>query len=353
MNLRLEKFRKKIKNICDGALITNEKNIKYLCGVDYTDGFLFITEKSAYLVCDFRYIEVANKNADKDFTVVMLTASRKIRLNEITEAEHAETIAFEDSYMTVCEYEKLKEELCGKNFVKLGKIISELRRSKDKREIEYMIKAQRTAEQAFLHILDFITTKRTERELANELDFEMRRLGADGSSFETIAVSGTAASMPHGVPRDIRLEKGFLTMDFGAIYKGYCSDMTRTVSIGKPTDKMKDIYNRVLEAQLRSVELYIKGGKCSDADAAARNIINRSYKGSFGHALGHGVGMDIHETPTVSPKSSLVFEQGDVVTCEPGIYLEGETGVRIEDMLIITETETVNITKTPKELIII
>ncbi len=353
LNARLSSLREKLKDIADGVIVTNEKNIRYFCGFDYTDGCLIISQSRALLLCDFRYIEAARKEADPDFEVIMTEGKRSAWLPDILKELNVDTLAFEDNFMTVKGHELLSKDCEGVCLVPLGNVLTELREYKDEDETENIIKAQRIAEAAFEHILGFINSERTEREIALELEFEMRRLGASGVSFDTIAVSGKASSMPHGVPRDCRLEKGFLTLDFGAVYNGYCSDMTRTLCIGKADDEMKKVYNTVLHAQLKAIEEIHVGMLCSQADAVARTVIdNAGYRGCFGHSLGHGVGMDIHEAPNLSPYAKeKTLCTGHVVTCEPGIYIEGKYGVRIEDMLVFRGNRVEDITKTSKDLI--
>ena len=242
----------------------------------------------------------------------------------------------------------------GVRLIPSGGVIEKLRICKDIDEINTIIAAQRIAEAAFDHILGYINPERTELDIALELEFFMRSHGAKSTSFDTIAVSGSASSRPHGVPRPVKIEKGFLTMDFGALYKGYCSDMTRTVCIGDPTDEMRRVYDTVLSAQLNALDAYAVGKTGHELDAVARKIIyNAGYEGCFGHGLGHGVGMDIHEAPRVRENHFTPMEVGHVVTCEPGIYLEGKYGVRIEDMVVFTESGAVNITHSPKDLIIL
>lgn len=350
---RTEGLREKIKDIADAVLISDEKNIRYFCGFAYTDGCLLITRTRAILFCDFRYIEAAKAEANDGYEVIMFSGKRSEWLGGVLKSEGIGSLAFEDRVLTVSELERLKSDLAGVTLAAVGSVVSDLREYKDLGEFDNIIKAQRIAERAFEYILEYITPDRTEREVAMEIDFAMRRMGASGSSFDTIAVSGRASSMPHGVPRDVKLEKGFLTMDFGAVYNGYCSDMTRTVCIGKADDEMKRVYNTVLEAQSRAIEGIKHGIISADADALARELIyERGYKGCFGHSLGHGVGMDIHEAPNLSPYAKeKKLDTGHVVTCEPGIYIEGKYGVRIEDMLLFYPDEVVDITKSSKELI--
>ena len=233
-------------------------------------------------------------------------------------------------------------------------MIDGLREFKDAGEIEKMKAAQAITDAAFTHIVDFIRPDMTERQVALEIEFFMRSKGAECVAFDTIAVSGSASSMPHGVPRDVKLEKGFLTMDFGARYDGYCSDMTRTVVIGKADDDIRRLYNTVLEAQTTALAAAGPGESCARMDKIARDIIDGAgYVGTFGHSLGHGVGMYIHEEPRLSSRvpADKLLTPGQVVTFEPGIYLSGKYGCRIEDMVAITENGIMDFTKSPKDLI--
>ena len=233
--------------------------------------------------------------------------------------------------------------------------INFFRRKKSEEEKNCILKAQAIAEKAFDHILGFISTEKTEKDIALELDFFMLRNGAEATSFDTIAVSGANSSMPHGVPSDKKICNGdFITLDYGAVINGYHSDMTRTVAVGSVSTKMAEVYETVLNAQLASLASLRDGISGIDADKAARDIIaNAGYGEFFGHGTGHGVGIEIHEEPRLSPKSDKILCKGDVVTVEPGIYLPGEFGVRIEDMAFITENGYENLTKSPKNLIII
>ena len=233
-------------------------------------------------------------------------------------------------------------------------MLNELRITKTEEEVNFMIAAQRIAERALDDLLGKLTYEMTEKEVAAELEYLMKRYGAENISFDTIAVSGSNSSSPHGVPRNVKLEKGFLTLDFGATVEGYHSDMTRTVVLGKATDDMKKLYATVLSAQTAVLDVITEGAHNFEMDKIARDIIDSTeYRGCFGHSLGHGVGLLIHELPNLSPKSpkDQVLKRGDVVTVEPGIYVEGKYGCRIEDMVWITEGSAVNLTKAPKELI--
>ena len=214
-----------------------------------------------------------------------------------------------------------------------------------------MEKAQELTDKAFKYILGILSTDITENDVAAELEYFMRKNGAEDKSFETIAISAEKTSLPHGVPSNNKIKKGFFTMDFGATIDGYHSDMTRTVCIGKADDEMKKLYNTVLESQLKALKFLKAGVNCKDADKVARDIIYKDYKGYFGHSLGHSVGLEVHEMPALSPNCDRILVPGNIVTVEPGIYIPGKYGTRIEDMVLICENGIKNFTKSPKELI--
>lgn len=351
---RKDKLLASLPNEADAMLITHKKNQFYLTGFDFDDGYVLVTREQSYLLTDFRYIEAAKAETDPAFTVVMMENDPKPLFADLLAKHRVRTVAFEESHVSVADLAALEKLLCGTRLIPSGSVIEQLRICKDQSEIDNMIAAQRIAEQAFEHILGYITPDRTELDIALELEFFMRSHGAKATSFDTIAVSGTASSRPHGVPRPVKLEKGFLTMDFGALYKGYCSDMTRTVAVGICTDEMRKVYNTVLEAQLAALDAYAVGKTGHELDAVARRVIyDAGYEGCFGHGLGHGVGMDIHEAPRVKENHLIPMAPGHVVTCEPGIYLEGRFGVRIEDMVVFTENGIQNLTRSPKELIVL
>lgn len=348
----LEKVRAAFLDFADAFLITDELNIRYVCGFDYTDGFLLITSNRAFLFADSRYIEAAKSSVTHDFEPVLLNKKRTELIKNTLPS--IKRLAFENASMTCAELSAYQNGLDTVEFIPVGKLVEKIRNVKSELEKEYTVKAQRIAESAFTHILGFISPEATEVDIAVELEYYMRKNGADRIAFDTIAVSGSASSLPHGVPRRKRLEKGFLTMDFGAKYKGYCSDMTRTVCIGKPTEEMKRVYSTVLKAQTAALEYIAQGKKCADADKVARDIITSAgYGKCFGHSLGHGVGLYIHEPISLSPSSVETLSSGNIVTVEPGIYLEGRFGVRIEDMVYVTDNGNENLTKANKELIII
>ena len=339
----------------DGAIISSELNSRYLSGFDYTDGYLLVLPEKAYLLADFRYIEAARASVT-DFEVVLTERGMLPAIDKIAKENGISSLLIEEETVSCAELGRMKEALTGITLsFGASELLIEQRQVKDASELELIAKAQSITDAAFEHILGFITPDKTELEVALELEFFMRRNGAEKTAFGTIAVSGTASSMPHGVPRNVKLERGFLTMDFGARYEGYCADMTRTVVLGKADDEMKRLYNTVLSAQKAAIDLYREGASCFMLDKCARDIINRAgYEGCFGHSLGHGVGMLVHEAPRLStsaPRDSVLV-RGNITSVEPGIYIEGKYGCRIEDLMLIDlDGSTVNLTKSPKELI--
>lgn len=336
-------------------LVSSEANRKYLTDFSSSDGFLLISDSFSAFFTDSRYIEAARNTITDCDDVLLLKESYK-QVSEYAEKFHPVCVYTEQENLTVSEYTGIgKAFRCTVVSDKLDKELHKLRRIKSIREKERMVKAQRISEGAFSHILTFIRPGVSEIDIRLELEFYMLKNGADGISFDTIAISGKKTSMPHGVPSDKLIEPGdFVTMDYGALVNGYHSDMTRTVAVGSVTDKQVEVYNTVLSAQMKCLEVLRPGVSCRDADAAARDIIDKAgYGACFGHGTGHGVGINIHELPNLSPKSSMVLAEGDIVTDEPGIYLPGEFGVRIEDMVYITSDGYENLTNCDKNLIIL
>lgn len=348
--LRKDKLLAAMDSGIDGVLVTSETNIRWLCGFAFSDGYLLVTRGKSYVMTDFRYIEAARAEVGEGWEVL---TRGSVKVQDLLTENGVKVLGYEDTVMSCASFRSWQKNYPDVEFAPVGHLIADLREYKDESEIADIIAAQRIAEQAFDHILGYITPDRTEQDIAVELEYFMRKKGASGPSFDTIAVSGRASALPHGVPRNVKLEKGFFTMDFGALYNGYCSDMTRTVCIGKADDEMKKVYNTVLNAQLAALEVIAPGVCCADCDKAARDLINAAgYEGCFGHSLGHGVGMFIHEAPSLSSGATQkVLKAGHVVTVEPGIYLEGRYGVRIEDMVVIYEDKVMNITRCPKNLI--
>jgi Xaa-Pro aminopeptidase len=302
-------------------------------------------------VTDFRYIEEAEANASKDFSCVM-PKDRMAFLEEHIKKNGIRTVGYESTSMTVAEYHRFSDALSAK-LVPMADILTEMRAVKSDDEILKIKKAQEIADLAFSHLLSVMQPSMTETELALELSYFMQKHGASGNSFDIIAVSGEASALPHGKCRNQTISRGFLTLDFGCIYENYCSDMTRTVVIGKADDEMKRLYRTVLEAQEAALCFLKEGVSCAAADKVARDIIEGAgYRGAFGHSLGHGVGLNIHESPSLSPYAKeRLLQRGHVVTVEPGIYLAGKYGCRIEDMGAVLPHGFDNFTHSTKELI--
>ena len=237
----------------------------------------------------------------------------------------------------------------------LSLLVSRLRMKKNLQEIEFIKKAQSITDKTFEYILNEIKTGVTEKEIALKMEFFMRKCGSEGIAFDIIAVSGKNSSLPHGVPTDKIIENGdFLTLDFGAKWNGYCSDMTRTVAIGNPSQRQTEVYNTVLKAQKAALSAIKPEVTCKEIDKIARDIINQAgFEGCFGHGLGHSLGLEIHENPACNTRDETCLSEGMIMTVEPGIYLENEFGVRIEDMVLVTDNGNINLTKSPKELIIL
>ena len=338
------------------ALIISPENRKYFTGFESSDGFLIVSPDRAVFITDGRYIEAAEKQISN--CEVMLLGKTYPQIAETLKEMNCNRLFVESTRMTVSTYNSLKgvlKKIPVSTDTTLDALINTLRSVKTETEVENIVKAQRIAEDAFNHILKYIKVGVTEKEIALELDFYMLRHGGEGLSFETIAVSGANSSMPHGVPSNKKIENGdFITMDFGTIINGYHSDMTRTVAVGFATDEMKNVYNAVLQAQQNCLENIKAGVSCKDGDEFARSVIrNAGYGQYFTHSTGHGVGVEIHEFPNLSPASDSVLQIGNIVTVEPGIYIPEKFGVRIEDMALITENGCRNLTNADKSLIIL
>ncbi len=340
----------------DAAIVSDSLNQRYLSGFDFDDGLVFVTQTSAYLLTDFRYAEAARAKTSSELEVLIPEEGQLACIGGLLASHHCRTVATEDASLSCAEYKKYCEKLNGYTLTGgASEMLSELRLYKDDAELDAIARAQALTDAAFSHIIRWIQPEMTEIEVALELEYFMRRNGAEGLAFSTIAVSGSNSSRPHGVPRHCKLEKGFLTMDYGARVDGYCADMTRTVVLGRADADMKRLYNTVLTAQCAALEAAAEGIACRKLDSIARDIIyDAGYEGCFGHSLGHGVGMFVHENPRLSPaaREDSVLQRGHVVTFEPGIYQSGKYGCRIEDMGCIRNDGTFyDFTNSTKELI--
>ena len=355
---RIKKLSMALPEGADAALITSDVNRRYFTGLGSSAGTLLAFRDAAYFIIDFRYIEVAK--ATVTGARVMLQEKLTEQLDTLLKKHGAQTVAIETDYLTVGTLEQYRQKLSGYEFLTestLNDAILSMRSVKEPQEVECIQKAQAITDAAFLDILDFIQPGKTEKEIAAYLEYCMRRRGADGLAFETIAAGGPNSAKPHAVPGDRPLQTGdFFTLDYGASWGGYCSDMTRTVAVGEPTEEMRRVYQTVLDAQCLGVRTAQVGVSCRAVDEAARELIYKAgYEGCFGHSLGHSVGLEIHEMPGFSPSidPQTLCREGMVITVEPGVYLEGRFGVRIEDMVWFAPDGTKDLTNSPKELIIL
>ena len=338
----------------DALLLTDPITIRYASGFHITDGAAVVAKDGAWLVTDSRYIEAA-QNAVKDMDVLCVSRDKPLSavLRELI-AGAGPAIGAEEDRMSHAEWQA-RENSLGVALRPAANIISELRASKDEAEIELFTAAQRIAERALDEVLGLIRPGLTEQEVAAELVYRMYKYGSEANAFDPIVVTGAKSSMPHGVPGDAVIQDGdFVTMDFGAMFGGYCSDMTRTVAVGHATDEMRRVYDIVLEAQLAGIAAAHAGVTGREIDGAAREVIEKAgYGPYFGHGFGHSLGLEIHEAPNANPANDRPMPLGAVISAEPGIYLPGEFGVRIEDEMWLREDGAYVITKAPKELIIL
>lgn len=351
----LEKYRSLLGDRYDGLLLTSPISRKYCAEFNIDEGVAIVSAKGCRYFTDSRYIESAQKNL-KGFDVRMVEKDNGYhkQLNEAIADFGVQTLGFEEQFLTVSEMWEYEKALHAK-LVPCQKDINAFRAVKEEYELERMRRAQAITDAAFSQILGRIHAGMTEKELAAELIYLLYKNGAEGLSFPPIVVAGPNSSMPHGVPGDRVLQNGdFITMDFGVVYQDYCSDMTRTVALGYATEEMKTVYDTVLRAQLAGIAATRAGVTGQSIDGAARQVIaDAGYGAYFGHGYGHCLGLEIHEAPNCNPNNDQPMPAGSVSSAEPGIYLPGKFGVRIEDCLVIKEDGVEILAKSPKELIIL
>ncbi len=346
----------------DGLWITGSANMTYQSGF-LGEGAVYVSATQKVVVTDFRYVLSAKKEAP-DYEIVTWRNSRGDTLRSLAEKDgfrqggDSFRIGIEEDFMTVGQKEQLEQRFPEARFVGVSKELNQLRSVKTSKEIEQIRRAEHVGDQTFLKVLEVLKEQKdtiTEREVAAYIEYTYKTLGASGPSFDTIAASGEHSAMPHAMPtNDPLVPNHFLTMDFGCKVNGYCSDMTRTVAIGEIDEEKKRIYQTVLEAQEAAIAAIRPGMKGREVDQVARDIIAQAGYGTyFGHALGHSVGLEIHEGPNFSPKEEAVILPGMTITVEPGIYIEGVGGVRIEDLIVVTEDGCENLTQSEKKLIVI
>lgn len=353
---RTDKLLARVKALgAQGALVHKPSNIRWLSG--YTgEGLLVIADGLCAIVTDFRYTEQAENQAP-DYTVHMtsLTVPHEQVAAGLVRGAGMETLAFEDDKVTVSGYRAIEAAMPGIKLVSLSQAPEDLRVVKDTEEIERIERACQISCRAFEHILGVIKPGMTEMQVRLELESALFRFGAEKLAFDTIIATGANGALPHAIPGERTIENGHMvTMDFGASYGGYCADITRTVAVGGLDDAQRRIYDTVLTAQLMALDAIRPGAKCREVDAVARDYIDQAgYQGRFGHGLGHALGLDIHESPRFNSVSEAVLVEGIVITDEPGIYLPGQCGCRIEDTMLVTADGCRRLTTASKELIIL
>ena len=351
----LEKYLSVLSDEVDGLLLTSRYSRMYGAEFDIAEGVAIVTKAGCRYFTDSRYIESAQNNIS-GFEVLEINRANPYaqRINDAIAEFDVHTLGYEEDYLTVREMMEYEEKLHAK-LVPFNEKIYSFRAVKEPWELERMRKAQDITDKAFSEVLTKIKVGMSEKELQAELVYCLLKNGADNLSFDPIVVSGPNTSMPHGVPGERLIQKGdFITMDFGALYDGYCADMTRTVAVGYATEEMEKVYNTVLQAQVAAIAASRPGVQGKEIDAVARSIITEAgYGPYFGHGYGHCLGMEVHEAPNCNPNGQVQMQVGMVSSAEPGIYLPGKFGVRIEDVVIFTADGCENITHSPKNLIIV
>lgn len=338
------------KQNIDAILIIQPENRKYFSGFTGSSGYVVVSKQNNHFITDFRYEEQSKRQCIH--YEVHVTNMSKNWIAILKDFGYRK-IGIEDGFMDVSTYTKIQKELEGVDLIPLGDELTRIRSVKEENEIDCLREAAHIGDQAFTHILDYIKPGISEEDIQLEMEFQMRKRGASGLSFEMIVASGVRSALPHGLASSKIVESGdLLTLDFGCVYNGYCSDMTRTVVVGKANERQKEIYHIVLEAQMKVFDYIKPGESCQKLDSIARDIITaKGYGRYFGHGLGHGVGLQIHELPNVNPQSKTILTENMVITNEPGIYIPDFGGVRIEDLIVVRKDGYETLSQSPKELI--
>jgi len=353
----LEKLQTAVANSgLDAMLLIDPKNRFYATGFHSSAGAVVVTASDAWLFTDSRYIEAAQQAAQGRYHVGLNDREHSLGdlVKGVLKEQNSQKVGGEEAALSHEDYLSFERAL-DRKLIPAQKLIMDLRAAKSEEELVRMRQAQAITDRAFAHICTFLRPGVTEQAVTAELMYSMMKDGAERMSFDPIVVTGPRSSMPHGVPGQTVIREGdFVTMDFGCVYGGYCSDMTRTVAIGYATEEMKQVYHIVLEAQLAGIAAAKAGVLGYDVDKAGRDVIERAgYGAYFGHGFGHSLGLDIHESPTASPGCRVPMPEGCVCSAEPGIYLPGKFGVRIEDVVVFRENGCEVLTQSPKELIIL
>ena len=351
----IEKYQSLLTDEVDGLLLTSRFSRHYAARYDIAEGVAIVTKAGCRYFTDSRYIESAQKGIE-GFEVLLMDRDNPYSklINDAIREFGVTNLGYEEIYLTVAEFMAYEQKLEAK-LTPVSHKLAQFRAVKEPYELERMRKAQEITDRAFAEVLPRIKAGMTEKQLCAELIYCLLKNGGEGLSFEPIVVSGPNTSLPHGVPGERKLQEGdFITMDFGVIYQGYCSDMTRTVALGYATEEMQKVYDTVLQAQLAGIAATKAGATGEQVDAAARQIISDAgYGPYFGHGYGHSLGLEVHESPSCSPAGKTPIPENAVCSAEPGIYLPGKFGVRIEDVVVFTKDGCENLTASPKKLTII
>jgi Xaa-Pro aminopeptidase len=352
MSAQIAKLRQRLKEInLDALIISYKPNVRYISDFTGSSSIVYISQKSAVLITDFRYVEQAKGQTRGMLTILDHKGKKYVELNRILAEEKIERLAIEAEHVSLAYYNEMKENLLCQ-LVESRQLVEELRRVKSEEEVEKIMKAAEVTDRAFDYFLQIVTPGLTEKNIANKLEYFIKEQGCL-SSFDIIVASGSRGALPHGHASDKVIEKNeFITLDFGVVYEGYCSDMTRTICVGKANEEMKKIYNIVLEAQLRGIDAVKVDAACVDVDCACRDyIIEFGYGEFFGHGTGHGIGIEGHELPYLNRFSNEQLKENEIVTIEPGIYIPNVGGVRIEDDIIVKPGKGIVINQSSKEFI--
>lgn len=350
---RFEVFLKALPS--NAALIHRPDNMRWLAGYS-GEGCLFVSDKVKVIITDFRYVEQAAKQAP-DWMCIrtggsMSGTSEADIIKNLCDEHNISRLCVETDFVTYDAYMALQNKLTAVELFSLNQLAQKLRKVKDDYEIECIRKAATIADEAFKNLLTMVHAGMTEKQVARMLEDEMLRLGSERAAFPTISASGPNGSLPHAIPSDRAIEEGdLLTLDFGARVNGYVSDMTRTIGFGKISPELRELYERVKTAQQMAVNAIRPGMRGSEVDKIARDYLEERYPGAFGHSLGHGVGLQVHEYPRLSTASDDILAVGNAVTVEPGVYIPGLGGCRIEDTVIVTEDGCLNTMTATKELV--
>ncbi|MDI9419820.1 MAG: aminopeptidase P family protein [Bacillota bacterium] len=351
----LNQIRSRLAEInCDVFISMHQTHRRYLTKFTGSAGLVWISHDANILITDFRYTEQAGEQSP-DWEIILQQSTLEEAMAQLIEERRVRRVAFESEYITVNQLAEWQEKFEAVEFVPTKGLVAQLRRVKTSDEIEKIAAAAKIAVEALTALVPRIKPGMAEAELALELEYMMRRLGAEAAAFDPIVGSGPRGALPHAIPSDRKIQAGdFIVIDMGCVYQGYCSDLTRTFVVGRPEPKQLEIYNIVLEAQTAALNVLKPGLTGREVDSAARDVIRRAgYDRNFGHSLGHGVGLEIHEDPRLSQFNEEPLAPRMVVTVEPGIYLPGWGGVRIEDLVVVTESGCDILTELTKELTII